>query len=89
MRYPSSVGETPGYPEDSGLRTKGSSFQGKNLYLVSSVLPLTKYKFSPQNWNLFFEVQNLLDKLEFIHPKKDIVCPVHCKQSQEKMWNHV
>ena len=34
MRYPSSVGETPGNPEDSGLRTKGSSFKGKNLYLV-------------------------------------------------------
>jgi hypothetical protein len=33
MGYPS-VGDTPGYPEDSGLRTKGSSFQGKNLYLV-------------------------------------------------------
>ena len=39
MGYPSSVGESPGYPEDSGLRTKGSSFQGKNLYFVSSVLP--------------------------------------------------
>ena len=34
MGYPSLVGETPGYPEDSGLRTKGSSFKGKNLYLV-------------------------------------------------------
>ena len=34
MGYPSSRGETPGYPEDSGLRTKGSSFKGKNLYLV-------------------------------------------------------
>ena len=34
MGYPTSVGETPGYPEDSGLRTKGSSFEGKNLYLV-------------------------------------------------------
>jgi dipeptidyl-peptidase-4 len=34
MGYPTSVGETPGYPEDSGLRTKGSSFKGKNLYLV-------------------------------------------------------
>lgn len=33
MGYPS-VGETPGYPEDSGLRTKGSSFEGKNFYLV-------------------------------------------------------
>ena len=34
MGYPSLSGESPGYPEDSGLRTKGSSFKGKNLYLV-------------------------------------------------------
>ena len=34
MGYPSSNEETTGYPEDSGLRTKGSSFQGKNLFLV-------------------------------------------------------
>jgi hypothetical protein len=33
--------------------------------------------FSPGNWNLLFEVQNLLDNLEFLQPKKDIPCTVH------------
>ena len=50
MRYPFLDGQTPVYPGDSGLWRKGSSFKGKNLYLVYGSTDDTKYNFFP--WKL-------------------------------------
>ena len=50
MRYPSLDGKTPAYPGHSGLRRKGSSFKGGNLFLVYGSTDDTKYKFFP--WKL-------------------------------------